>query len=156
MGPASAPYRVRLRRGGFAVNASAAPKTSSRVPSVLIIVLLVAAVCATNACIIRGIYLPWIGPAAGFLLAICLPAWMLSQKIDWRTDKPSERLCLSVVAAILALMLLGLAINTVLPLLGNSHPLDRGPVLTAIDIWCGVLALWRPTRFKATMPHLGL
>jgi len=135
------------------VNASAPPKTSSQGPSVLIIVLLVAAVCATNASIISGIYLPWIGPIAGFLLAVCLPAWMLSQKIDWRTDKPSERLCLSVVAAILALMLLGLAINTVLPLLGFSHPLDRGPVLTTIDIWCGALALWRPRRFKATMPH---
>jgi uncharacterized membrane protein len=137
------------------VNASAPPKTTSKAPSVLIVVLLVAAACATNVCIISGIYLPWIGPIAGFLLAICLPAWMLSQKIDWRTDKPSERLCLSVVAAILALILLGLAINTVLPLLGISHPLDRGPVLTTIDIWCGALALWRPTRFTATIPHFG-
>jgi len=88
-------------------------------------------------------------------LALCLPAWMLSQKIDWRTDKPGERVCFGIVAAILALMLLGLVINTVLPLLGDPHPLDRGPVLVTIDVWCFALALWRPDRFTPAMPHFG-
>ena len=133
------------------MNAITGGKTNSR----LLIGLLIAAVCATNVLIIRGIYVPWIGPAAGFCLAVCLPAWMLSQKIDWHTDKPSERLIFSVIAAILALMLLGVVINTALPLLGDPHPLDRGPVLTMIDVWCCALTIWRPMRFRPATPCFG-
>ena len=87
-----------------------------------------------------------------FLLAIGLPAWMLSQKIDWRTAVPSERLVYSVVSAIFGLMVIGLVINTILPHVGISRPLDRGPVLVAVDVWCGLVALWRPQRFRPTVP----
>lgn len=118
------------------------------------IVLLVALVFATNFLIIHGSPLPWIGAVAGFLLAIGLPAWMLSQKIDWRTDAPSERLAYSVISAILGLMVSGLVINTVLPHLGISRPLDRGPVLITVDVWCGLVAVWRRKRFMPTIPAL--
>lgn len=114
---------------------------------------LLAAVTVTNAWVLSGIRLPWIGPAAGFLFAICLPAWMLSQKVDWWTDQLSERLGYSVVAAILALLLIGLALNTVLPHLGVPHPLDRGPVLAGIDVWCAALWLWRHKQFRPSLPR---
>ena len=122
----------------------------------LVTTFLIAAVCATNVWVLSGSRLPWIGPAAGFLLAIGLPAWMLAQKIDWRTEQPSERLLYSVVAAILALMLLGLAMNTGLPHVGVAHPLSREPVLVAIDLWCVGLALWRPARFKPSWPQVNI
>jgi uncharacterized membrane protein len=119
----------------------------------LMTAFIAAAVCVTNFWVIEGSPLPWIGAVAGFLLAICLPAWMISQKIDWRSDSPSERLGYSVVSAIFGLMAIGLAINTVLPHVGISRPLDRGPVLIAVDVWCGLLALWRPTRFRPVIPR---
>lgn len=97
--------------------------------------------------------LPWLGAAVGFLLAIGLPAWMFSQKVDWKTDSPSERLGYSVAAAILGLMAVGLLINTGLPHLGVPRPLDRGPVLITVDVWCGLVASWRPERFVPTIPR---
>ena len=114
---------------------------------------LLAAVAMTNAWVLSGIRLPWIGPAAGFLFAVCLPAWMLSQKVNWWTDQVTERLGYSVVAAVLALMLIGLALNTVLPHLGVPRPLDRGPVLAGIDVWCAALWLWRRKRFRPVLPR---
>jgi uncharacterized membrane protein len=135
-----------------ASSAAPVPRTGQK----LVTIFLVAAVCATNVWVLSGSRLPWIGPAAGFLLAIGLPAWMLAQKIDWRTDQPSERLLYGVVTTILALMLLGLAMNTALPLVGVTHPLGREPVLVAIDLGCVGLAFWRPARFKPALPQLNL
>ena len=117
---------------------------------------LFAAAALTNAWVLSGIRLPWVGPTAGFLLAVCLPAWMLSQKIDWRTDRLSERLGYSVLTAVLALMFIGLTLNTVLPHLGVPRPLDRGPVLAGIDAWCVLLWLWRRKRLRPTLPPLHL
>jgi uncharacterized membrane protein len=78
---------------------------------------------------------------------------MFSQKVDWKTDSPSERLGYSVVAAILGLMAVGLLINTALPHLGISRPLDRGPVLITVDLWCVLVACWRRERFMPSVPH---
>ena len=124
----------------------------------VIAVLIIAAVCATNVWILKGGGgpLPWVGATAGFLMALGLPTWMLSRKVDWKTEELSERFCYSVVTAILGLMVVGLIINTALPHIGISRPLDRGPVLLAIDVWCGGLALWRRERFSPTIPRLRL
>jgi uncharacterized membrane protein len=132
------------------------PSTTSRTGRRLTGAFLIAAVCGTNILILKGSYLPWIGPAAGFLFALGLPAWMLSQKINWRTDQPSERLAYSVVSAVLALMLIGLAMNTALPYLGINRPLDRIPVVIGINIWCAALLLWRPKQFKPDVPRFRL
>ena len=150
MGESRVGYRQRLYGSGVPVTVTG-HRTGSNVETWLISGLIVAIVCAVNILVISQTYIPWIGPAAGFFLSICLPAWMLSQKIDWSTDKPSERLCYSVIASVLALMVLGLTINTVLPYLGIARPLDRVPVLTTIDVWCVALALWRPLAFRPTV-----
>lgn len=141
------------------ITASSAPQRSpARIPVAAVWIILAVAVAATNAWILvgGGGPLPWVGAIAGFLLALGLPAWMLSQKVDWRTDRPTERLSYSVVAAILGLLVIGLVINTVLPHIGIHHPLDRGPVLLAIDAWCGGLALWRRERFRPAIPSVPL
>ena len=121
-----------------------------------VIAFLIAAACAANAWILKGGGgpLPWIGATAGFLLAVGLPAWMLAEKVDWRTGRPTERLCYGVVTAILGLMVTGLIINTVLPHVGISRPLGRAPVLLTVDAWCVGLALWRRKRFQPTIPRL--
>jgi uncharacterized membrane protein len=117
---------------------------------------LVIAFCLTNIWIIAGSPLPWIGVVAGFLLAICWPAWMLYQKVDWRTESPTERFGYSVVSAVLSLMIIGLVINTLLPHLGVSRPLDRVPVLVSVDLWCALLTLWRRAPFRTALPRLRL
>ena len=114
----------------------------------LMIGLLGGLVLIANFLVIYKSRLPWIGPVTGFLLAIGLPAWMLSQKIDWRSPAPSERLAYSIVSSVCGLMVAGLFVNTILPHLGISRPLDRGPVLLTADVWCGIIALWRPKRFS--------
>jgi uncharacterized membrane protein len=114
---------------------------------------LAAAVCVANILVLIGGPLLWLGAIAGFSLAIGLPTWMFSQKVDWRTESPSERLLYSVVSAIFGLMVVGLVENTVLPFLGISRPLDRGPVLVTVDLWCVVLACWRPKYFTPTIPR---
>lgn len=114
----------------------------------------VAAAAIANMLIIFRGPLPWLAAVAGFFVAIALPAWLLSQKVDWKTGSPSERLGYSVAAAILGLMVVGLLINTGLPHLGISRPLDRGPALTSVDLWCGLVACWRRERFMPSAPRL--
>ena len=105
-----------------------------------------------NLLIFFGGPFPWITDIGGFLLAICLPAWMLSQKVAWR-GSPGECLAYGVVSAILGLMAVGLLINTVLPYVGVARPLDRGPVLVAVDAWCVLVAVWRPKWFNPVIPR---
>ncbi len=134
---------------------SASPPRHARRRRNLTVPLILLAVAGTNLWVTTGGPWPWswLGAAGGFFLALGLPAWMLAQKIDWPTDKPGERFCYGVVLAILGLMAVGLLINTVLPHLGVSHPLDRFPVLLAADAWCAALALWRPKRFNPVIPR---
>lgn len=114
-----------------------------------------AAIFVANLLILFRGPVPWIGALVGFVLAIPLPAWMLSQKVDWKTTSASERLGYSVVSVILGLMSIGLLINTVLPYLGISRPMDRAPVLISIDVSCFAVACWRSERFTPSVP-LGL
>jgi uncharacterized membrane protein len=123
---------------------------NSREP--LMIALLIGLVLVANILVLYESPLPWVDAVAGSLLAIGLPTWMLSQKINWRTDAPSERLAYSVVSSIFGLMAAGLVVNTILPHLGISRPLDRDPVLATVDVWCGLIALWRPKRFSPIIP----
>jgi uncharacterized membrane protein len=134
------------------VNSPYAQEATPRSRQPQMIALLVVLVFVANILVIYESPLPWVDAVAGFLLAIGLPAWMLSQKIDWRTDAPSERLAYSVVSSILGLMAAGLVVNTILPHIGISRPLDRGPVLVTVDVWCGLIALWRPKRFSPIIP----
>jgi uncharacterized membrane protein len=116
------------------------------------IALLIVLVLVANILVIYESPLPWVDAVAGSLLAIGLPTWMLSQKINWRTDAPSERLAYGVVSSVFGLMAAGLVANTILPHLGISRPLDRDPVLATVDVWCALIALWRPKRFSPIIP----
>jgi uncharacterized membrane protein len=151
----STPQRPTVERPAWERSTPQRPALERPKHGAVAIAVLVAVVCLTNIWILSGAdgSILWIGATAGFLLAVALPAWMLSQKVEWRTHLPSERLCYSVVTAIFGLIVVGLIINTVLPHLGVSRPLDRDPVLLAIDAWCGGIALWRRDRFRPTIPR---
>jgi uncharacterized membrane protein len=127
-------------------------ETAPRSREPLMIALLLGLVLVANILVIYESPLPWVDAVAGSSLAIGLPTWMLSQKINWRTDAPSERLAYSVVSSVFGLMAAGLVVNTILPHLGVSRPLDRDPVLATVDVWCGLIALWRPKRFSPIIP----
>jgi uncharacterized membrane protein len=127
-------------------------ETTPRSREPLMIALLIVLVLVANILVIYESPLPWVDAVAGSLLAIGLPTWMLSQKINWRTDAPSERLAYGVVSSVFGLMAAGLVANTILPHLGISRPLDRDPVLATVDVWCALIALWRPKRFSPIIP----
>jgi uncharacterized membrane protein len=134
------------------VSSPYAQETTPHSREPLMIALLIGLVLVANILVLYESPLPWVDAVAGSLLAIGLPTWMLSQKINWRTDAPSERLAYSVVSSIFGLMAAGLVVNTILPHLGISRPLDRDPVLATVDVWCGLIALWRPKRFSPIIP----
>ncbi len=103
---------------------------------------------ATNVVVLTGFRLPFIGPLAGFLLLVGVPTWMVYLKVDWQTAEPAERVGYSLVLSILLLLVVGLFINTALPLVGIRRSLDRIPVLIAVDCLCLGLALWRRERWR--------
>src|SRR6202044_1265317 len=146
------PRKSRSPQGSIPVSPPYAQETTPRSREPLMITLLIVLVLVANILVIYESPLPWVDAVAGSLLAIGLPTWMLSQKIGWRTDAPRERLAYSVVSSIFGLMAAGLVVNTILPHLGVSRPLDRVPVLVTVDVWCGLIALWRPKRFSPIIP----
>lgn len=87
---------------------------------------------------------PVLRPLAGLYLALGVPTWVLTRRLRWAVDTPVHALLLSLGASLLGLIVLGLALNTVLPWSGYDEPLARGPVSAAV-VAVGVLALlWRP------------
>jgi uncharacterized membrane protein len=152
----SAVQQSQSPQGSIPVSTDYPQEATPRSREPLMIGLLIVLVVAANALVVVESPLPWVNAVAGFLLAIGLPAWMLSQKIDWRTPAPSERLLYSVVSAIFGLIMAGLIANTILPHVGIARPLDRGPVLVTVDVWLGAIALWRPKKFSPVIPPLRL
>src|SRR5262245_27276080 len=67
--------------------------------------------------------LPFIGPAVGFWFLVVQPSYLIYTSSIWRASNALERIGYSVTATLLILMLGGLAINTVLPVLGVARPL---------------------------------
>lgn len=88
-------------------------------------------------------YLPWMTPAAGLVLTVLLPATLLGTKLRFPGSPTAHRVVLAVALAVFLLVLVGLAINTALPLLGDQRPLARIPVALAVLAENLVLILWR-------------
>lgn len=87
--------------------------------------------------------------AAGLFMLIVLPVQLLAAKINWPEGvKLYESLLYSLALVVLGLMLGGLALNTLLPLLGIARPLDRTPVVATLLMALLALGLWRPRRWR--------
>ena len=95
--------------------------------------------------------------AAGLFLMFVLPVLLVNAKISWPGSvKLHESLLYSIGIVVLALILLGLALNQVLPVLGVDRPLDRLPVVVGLSLAVGGLAVWRRDRWRVDSRSSGL
>jgi uncharacterized membrane protein len=106
-----------------------------------------AAVAVTlTALVLFGPYLPWLTPAAGFVITVALPAFLFVAKLQLPGSSLAHRIILAVALAVFALILVGLTINTFLPLMGDVRPLARPPVAVACLIEDLGLIMWRMSK----------
>jgi uncharacterized membrane protein len=99
-----------------------------------------------NLLVLLGSPIPALAPLAGLVLVLALPIMLVWQKLDWVEADPAERIVCSVGVALLALMIGGLALNQLLVFSGVARPLDRTPVLIAVDLGLIGLLAWRRDR----------
>jgi uncharacterized membrane protein len=101
-------------------------------------------VLVVNVLVVTGLSPPAVRPVLAVGMLVVTPTRLLTAKVRWGTQDRSERLVMSLAVVVLALLLGGLALNTLLPVLGVARPLDPLPVLLTVD--AGLLALlrWRP------------
>ncbi len=93
--------------------------------------------------LLGGAHVPILTPAlglAGLLGPLIFLVYRLSGRL-WGWREWGERIILSVLFSLLALMLVGLVADTILPHLGLTHPLNTGPVFAFTDLLDLVLAL---------------
>lgn len=90
--------------------------------------------------------LPFLGSALGFWFLFAHPVYLTYTTPVWRATSVPERLGYSITATLLMLMAGGLALNTVLPLVGVDRPLDPVPVLILGDTITVLLVSYRHHR----------
>ena len=103
-------------------------------------------VLLANACILLRVDVKVVAPVAAFWLLIVHPVYLLFSTDFWNRASAVERLAYSTACSLLVLLLGGLAINTVLPWVGITRPLDVVPVLILVDVINVVLYLVRLVR----------
>jgi uncharacterized membrane protein len=139
--PAANRARTQARPARAAGTAAAAVRSQPPVPSIGAIVLIVA-----NVLTLADIRVPFIGPAVGFGFLVIGPIYLLFTTDIWRGSPAVERLGYSVTAGLLLLMLGGLTINTILPPLGITRPLDPVPIVILGDVLTAALYELRRRR----------
>jgi uncharacterized membrane protein len=100
-------------------------------------------VVAANLLALAPAPVPFLQPALGLWLILGYPVYLLGTASVWHRTRIPERLGGSLCAVLLALMLAGLGLNTVLPSLGVARPLGRIPVLALADVLVAGLGLLR-------------
>jgi uncharacterized membrane protein len=106
-----------------------------------------------------GVYIPYVSPLAGIAVALGIPVFLIYVADVTRSHFRAERLGMSVVLTLGLIMAAGLAVNTVLPLLGVVHPLSSVPATDTVEGLIVILALIfyrrHPTVYRGTFPSLG-
>ncbi|MDX6476444.1 MAG: hypothetical protein QOH95_1955, partial [Gaiellaceae bacterium] len=110
--------------------------------------VVLAVVFVANVLVLTGSPIPGLAPLAGVVLVLVLPTMLLWQKLDWVDADPAERIVCSLGVVLLGLMLGGLLLNQVLGFAGVARPLDRTPVLVAVDLGLIGLLSWRRDRLR--------
>jgi uncharacterized membrane protein len=109
-------------------------------------------VAVANVLAVSHLSLPFLGPAIGFWFLVLLPTYLLYTTRLWGGAGAGERIAYSITSVLLVLMLAGLAINSLLPLLGYQRPLSPIPIVVLGDIINLSLYLCR-RRYPGTFGH---
>jgi uncharacterized membrane protein len=102
-----------------------------------------AALLLAQAPMLLDLDIPGVRPALAFLTLLALPTWVLYRRAGLPGDTEVVRFLHAFGASLLALVVVGLVINTVLPVFGIDRPL--APVVIGLT-WLGldaVLLMWR-------------
>lgn len=91
-----------------------------------------------------GANVRWVTPALGLLLGLGLPTRLLAKVLSKKVRGLGTRLPLALALTVLALMVGGLVLNTVLPWLGDPHPLSSAPVLGFVDAFNAAIIIGWP------------
>ncbi|HEY2272750.1 MAG TPA: hypothetical protein VGH30_08245, partial [Jatrophihabitantaceae bacterium] len=98
-------------------------------------------------------YLHWLTPVFGLAVTIGVPVTMFAAKLRLPGSPLADRVIISVALTVLVLMAGGLLLNTVLPHLGEPHPLGRWPVTAEVLAIDAAVILWRRERTPALRLH---
>lgn len=112
-----------------------------RAPWVIVILTVL-----VSGAIASGVHIAWVSPVIGFSLAVGLPTYLLCTKVSWHTPHVSERIAYSLAGTLAGLMVIGLLLNSGLPLIGVDRPLSRVPVVLTVAACCLALSVWRWER----------
>jgi uncharacterized membrane protein len=97
-------------------------------------ILMLITIIALNVAVLTGIRFPLFRPIAGFWFLFILPVYLFYTTSIWHRCDREERLAYSVCSVLLTLILMGLGINTILPLAGVERPLDTNEILLVGDL----------------------
>jgi uncharacterized membrane protein len=89
---------------------------------------------------------PFLTAIAGLGVTVAIPAAQYATKVKMPGSPAPQRILLGAALAVFSLLLTGLALNTVLPWLGDDRPLARGPVAIAVLVENWALISWRASR----------
>jgi uncharacterized membrane protein len=109
---------------------------------------------ATNVAVLAGHRLPFIGALLGWWLIVLHPTYLVSTTRFRTKVSGVERVAYSLGAVLFVLIVGGLVIDVVLPVVGIARPLDRVPVLVAVDILNVALMGWRYRKGTLAAPWL--
>ena len=106
----------------------------------------VALLVATNLLVLTGYRVAFVGAALGWWLIVVHPTYLIATTRVRTSVTGAERLAYSLGAALFVLIVGGLALDLLLPVVGIPHPLNRVPVLVAVDSLNVALLGWRLRR----------
>jgi uncharacterized membrane protein len=113
------------------------------------------ALAALNVMVLADLRVPVLRPVLAVWLLLLAPTRLVAAKVRWQA-RGTELFVLAFAVTLVGAILGGLALNTLLPLIGVSRPLDPVPTVLAADAALVALTLWRSDTTPAplTLPRL--
>jgi uncharacterized membrane protein len=97
----------------------------------------------TNALLLTGTRVTFLGAALGWWLIVVYPTYLLTTTRVWERVTGAERVLYSLGAVLLILLVGGLLLDVTLPHVGVARPLSLVPILIMVDVVVVALMYWR-------------